>query len=416
MLPVFMSDLPIIQRILLSQHRQFRFCDVPLTHPESGEPLKQICLLGANGAGKSSVLHQLYRTFQFLCGSPGSGSGHGDDALILVSVRASGKKTLLLAMKGSGQIKIGETAFWFDEGIESSPDWKALPQAMPGFQEFVEFFSEYRIAEGEDLPTFGAPTALSYFSPGRWTVNSTPLLSFQGFLQQCRAERQRQYHEFLSQDENRQRTVDVVEQEFQKEYPGVLFALAELWKETLAANFMSFRPGYEPPFHCEVTGDDLEFASLASGLRRYLLGTAELYSRFFHHPEYSSVLFLETPEAGLHPSLVSTLMQFYQGMTEEHPGQLFVETHSEEVAARFPPEARFHFHFDRENGIHCTTDFVPRKEESSSRSSQRKTRRAGLPSRSPRVERLRRAIRETADQDELADLIDEVISFKRDRQ
>lgn len=408
-----MFEVPVVQRLILSQYRQFRYCDLPLAHPETGQPLQQVCLLGANGAGKSSVLHQLYRAFQFLSGNPGSGSAGRDDSLVLVGVQTS-EGLRYLAMAGSGEVVLGESAFWFKPGIETSPDWGALPRVMPGFEEFADFFREYTINDPDEHPHFAPPTALSYFSPGRWTVNSEPLLSFQGFLQKQRADRQRQYHEFLNREENRKRTVDEVELEFQKEYPGVLFALAELWQETLAANFITFRPGYEPPFRCEVTGDDLEFSSLASGLRRYLLGTAQLYAQFFLHPEYSGVLFLETPEAGLHPSLVATLMAFYQGLVSEHPGQLFVETHSEDIAGHFPPEARFHLHFDRENGIHATTDYVPRPKEP--KSSKERSRKPVLPSRSPRVERLRRAIQATADQDELADLIDEVISLKQDRK
>lgn len=404
-----MPELPVIQRIILSQYRQFRFCEVPLTHPDTGAPLRQVCLLGKNGSGKSSLLLQLYRAFQFLSGAEVLPPSEEDDSLVLVEIIAGGD-TLFLAFRGAGNPAEEGNALWFDPSITESPDWEALPDATPGYEDFIDFFSEYRIDNHEKIPEFVAPAALSYFSPDRWMMNNRPLPSFEGFLRDRRAERQRQYHDFLRREENRTRTVDEVEHEFQEQFPGVLFALADLWRETLAENFITFRPGYEPPFHCRVTGDDLDFSSLASGLRRYLIGTAELYSRFFHHPEYSGILFLETPETGLHPSLVSTLMQFYQELNVEHPGPLFVETHSDVVAARFAPEERFHFQFDPEEGVRCTLDSAPR--HGAPAKSERPGRRR---SRSPRVERLRRAIRETADQDELADLIDEVISFRRDR-
>lgn len=414
-----MSELPAIHRLILSQFRQFRFCDLDLRNPRNGEPLRQVCLLGTNGAGKSSVMAQLYRASRFLAGM-GSGAENPAgpdprDSLILVGVAVAGEP-FYLAMKGTGSPEVGENARWFRGEIETSPDWAALSRAMPGFQDFIEFFSDYEISNEEEFPTFSAPTALSYFAPSLWTVNGRPLSSFEGFLLEKRAERQRQYHEFLQREENRDRTVAEVEAEFQKEFPGVLFALAGVWRETLAADCLTFRPGHEPPFHCLVTGDDLEFSSLASGLRRYLLGTAELYSRFYQHPEYSGILFLEMPEAGLHPSLTATLMKFYQDLAGGHPGQLFLETHSEEVAARFAPEERFHLRFDPELGIVCSTDYVPSPDlprEGGGRSpSSKNGRRSG---RSPRVERLRRTIQETVDQDELADLIDEVISLKRGR-
>ena len=146
-----MPEIPVVQRLVLSQYRQFRYCDLSLTHPESGEPHKQICLLGANGAGKSSVLLQLYRCFQFLAGNPGTGSADNDSSLILMGIRSS-LGLHYLAMLGSGEIELGETAFWFDSDIESSPDWKALPQVMPGFDEFVEFFGDYLVEEPEQSP------------------------------------------------------------------------------------------------------------------------------------------------------------------------------------------------------------------------------------------------------------------------
>ncbi len=410
-----MPEIPVIHRLTLSQFRQFRFCDLDLRNPRTGAPLRQTCLLGTNGSGKSSVMSQLYRTLELLSGRENAVDQNPSDALILVGL-ATAENPIYLAMTGSGIPEIGENAFWFRGEIESSPDWEALSVTTPGFRDFTEFFAEYRIKNKEDYPKFSVPTALSYFAPSHWTVNSRPLSSFQDFLQEKRAERQRQFHEFLQRGENRDRTVAEVEEEFQQVYPGVLFALAELWKETLAADCLAFRPGHEPPFHCLVTGDDLEFTSLGSGLRRYLLSTAELYSRFYLHPEYSGILFLEMPEAGLHPSLVATLMEFYQDLLGEHPGQLFLETHSDEVAARFAPEERFHLQFDQELGIVCSTDYVvtpenPR-ESSENQSSSTSLRRTG---RSPRVKRLGRAIQNTADQDELADLIDEVISLKRGR-
>lgn len=407
-----MSEIPVLEHLVLSRFRQFRHCDIDLTHPRTGEPLRQICLTGANGTGKSTLLTQIHRAYRLASSSesesPVASVANPGDSLALFGFRTESGRCHL-AVPGESGPDGSARGRWFGPELESSPEWEALAENPVGYAEFVDRFSDFALGEDNSPPSFADADTLSWFSPRQFVVNGQPLEGFNSFLAAKRAERQRQYHEFLQRDENRERTVAEVEHEFQQIFPGVLFALDDLWRGTLERNHLRFRPGHEPAFQCLVTGDEFEFDSLGSGLRRYLLGTAELFSRSFQQPDSSEILFLELPESGLHPELAAEWMSFHQTRLAQHPGRLFVETHLEQISSRLAPEEVFELRCDPERGVVCESKGA----NAGSAPASDQTDRPGRGPHMARLERIKRTIRETDDQDELADLIDEVISFRR---
>lgn len=46
-------------KLFIPDYQQFRHLELDFTHPETGEPLNQICLIGPNGTGKTTILELL---------------------------------------------------------------------------------------------------------------------------------------------------------------------------------------------------------------------------------------------------------------------------------------------------------------------------------------------------------------------
>ena len=76
-----------IKRLILSQFRQFNFCDLDFTHPVTGEVLNEVCLLGLNGSGKSMILSQIYHSIDSALLPLSTQPGATDDSLILTEFR-----------------------------------------------------------------------------------------------------------------------------------------------------------------------------------------------------------------------------------------------------------------------------------------------------------------------------------------
>ena len=55
-----MSDAPVLKRLLILRDERLPFIDLDLTDPETGSPLDEICLIGPNACGKSTLLARLH--------------------------------------------------------------------------------------------------------------------------------------------------------------------------------------------------------------------------------------------------------------------------------------------------------------------------------------------------------------------
>jgi hypothetical protein len=188
--------------------------------------------------------------------------------------------------------------------------------------------------------------------------------------------------------------------------------LREAWDSLLAPANLRIDFAREEGFIFDSGGAAVPSGRLGGALARLLLQTG-LAATFA-----SDWLFLDTPEAGLHPLLARQLMPLFRSLTGSRSSRRIVATQSAEVAAAFPPESRLRLlpqpggSLRVERGIAAEgagldeilrSDFgvgaatVPPKPK---------------PVRDERPGRLKRAIRRSENEGELADLIDEAISFR----
>ena len=404
-----MPDTPRITRIILSRFRQFGFCDILLTHPETGDPLSRICFLGPNGIGKTTVLDQLFCVL-----SPKNApiEAASEDALILVGIEIDGEH-LFRASDGTNH----EHPVWFQGNLEDSSRWSSLENNPPGFQEFIERFSDYTLSADPDIPT----DSLAYFSPGKNTLNGSSVAGFREFLEAREIDRAASYHEFLKHPNNRDRTVAEIDGEFAATHPDVLESLQELWEPVLAPAFLEFNPADSGSLASTQTGDEIVFDALSPGLRNHLLRIARLHAHYFEQPSWAGFLFLDDPDTGLNPDLARGQMQFFHDLYSDRPGQIFATTHSPRVASLFAAEERISLQFDSERGVAIGEKIVPKPAEPEEEPEPNPISETGpitRPISTPDQERLaqiKRAMEETDDQVELADLLDEMMALRSKR-
>lgn len=401
-----MAESPRIVRLVLSRFRQFGFCDIPLVDPVSGAPLEKVCFTGPNGVGKSTAIAQLLAALT----PPGVGDARSPaNSLVLVGLRIGGD-TIFLATDGSP----GSEARWFDGEIVATSEWTALSEEPPGLTRFAKKFADHEL---HILPGFDAGT-LAFFSATSSEVGGAATGGFSELLEAKSRQRHEAYHDFLHLPENRDRTIAEVEENFAAHHPDPVAAMAELWTPALEAAQLSFSSGETPGLVSLRSGENIAFSALSPGLQRHLIRLATIHDQFTGGGERLGFLFLDDPEDGLTPDLARSEVAWFTEVFAEVSGQLFASTHSPRVASLFSAEERIALEFDEECGVVVASRLHQAAgnpaEGSEGEAGQGIASTSRWKPTTTRVSRLRRAIEEAED-DELADLIDDMISLRKDR-
>lgn len=393
-----MSDTPVLKRLLILRDERVPFVDLDLTHPETGEALPELCLIGPNGCGKSNLLARIH---EVVSGEPRwleSGDGY-----FLAKYGFDGEDLYLARAFGGGPGHVCRDA------IERGGLWKRLAEEAPPFEEFPALASAELVLGA--APGFDRAVSL-WLEDSRNRIDGQPAPDLEAFLREILQECREAFHRFLRIPGNREKTIAELERDFEAGSPHALPLLREAWDSLLAPANLRIDFAREEGFIFDSGGAAVPSGRLGGALARLLLQTG-LAATFA-----SDWLFLDTPEAGLHPLLARQLMPLFRSLTGSRSSRRIVATQSAEVAAAFPPESRLRLlpqpggSLRVERGISSEgagldeilrSDFgvgaapVPPKPK---------------PVRDERPGRLRRAIRRSENEGELADLIDEAISFR----
>jgi len=387
--------------------------------------LNEVCLLGTNGSGKSTILSQIYHSIDSSLIPCSSQPGATNDSLILTQFSLEDQSFYQARSGSPDAYRFGEVS-WFRSDIEQTKRWAKLPEKPLSYRKFIRQFSDHKFGKKES-PELPAPT-LAFFSPQLAYVDSIEAENFYDFLYNRRRQRQDLYHTFLKHDENRERTVADVEADFEALTPNPLKALKGLWNQVLNEIGITFQPSKEPPLVSSHTGEEISFYSLSPGLQSYLLRIALVFCQYYNQPDRRGFVFLDLPECGLSPELAVSLIQFFQPNQPEHPGQLFIATHETEVAVQFEPQSLINLEFDEETGFvyherieigeEAEEEKIVAETESVSEGNEVKADEeapATLLKRAAanRYSRLKRQIQNLEDEDKLADLVDEAFSIRK---
>ncbi|MEM9282875.1 MAG: AAA family ATPase [Verrucomicrobiota bacterium] len=399
---------PSIGRLILSRLQPFQFCDLNFTDPTSGAALPEVCLIGDNGTGKSTVLSQLYYSFEPKLLPTVSNPNHQENSLVLTQFIFE-DRALYQARPGSCQAEAAGQVAWFSHSIEKELAWQRLKETLPGYQEFLENFGPHQLEQSE-FPVL-TDTSSIFFSPQLTVIDSRDAGNFESLIHSCHTERRNAYHTFLESEENRDRTVSEVEADFLQQFPDPLAAIAENWKPLLDELALEFSPNHPAPLRSTSTDEAFRFESLSPGLQSYLFRTALIVRQGSSRSVPPGITCLDEPECGLSPELIESFIDACRSSSR----QLVVATHLENVAGQFEGHevirltrnASTH-HIQAESLVPLDDLSEPAEGDSSPAASPKKPNPG-----SRHYTQLIRKIQETEDQDELADLIDEAMFLRK---
>jgi energy-coupling factor transporter ATP-binding protein EcfA2 len=405
-----MSHSQRLTRLVLSRYRQFRFCPIDFAPEESGNGIRDLCLIGPNGSGKSTLLAELYQALNPATLPLKETSAESDDALHLAKYTRGGTEFYVARIPGEAP----EHTLYFRNEIETSTEWETLNEDPPSFRQFRDRFADFLIEEPEN---FRAPTSPVWFSPERNLLDGEPLESFASFVGKKENQREADFHHYLMLPENREKTVSAIEREFSQLTPDVLIEVEEIWNRILQPTFNRVALGNEEGPVVTRDGNALPFSALSPALQRLLLQIGHLLAHPGSEAHLPGPLFLDSPEEGLHPSTILDMIPLYRALVPGRHRSILTATHSPLIAAQFPPAQRLRLELD-ENGNTTVKPGVSAEGADPNQILKSDFQLSRLqpgpgPLPATRYSKLKRAIQSTDDQDELADLIDEVMTIRK---
>lgn len=405
-----MTEIPALKRLLIFRDSRLPFADLDFSDTTTGAPLAGCCLIGPNGIGKTTILGYLHA---LLSGRPCPGSEDHPGFLLAKFDSAEGD----FYYARSASVSDGN---FFPVDIEKSDFWKERADPSIDLTAFNTALSKY-ILPNPSISSFLRDHCL-------WLGESCDLdgvrqtEDFSAFLQSLTRRREECFHQFLRDPRNRDKTIAEVELAFETESPEALLHLRSIWQRLLASTEIQVDFSTpQGPFL--VKSGKSALPQLSGAIQRLLLRSAFVLGHIQRTPvaEASPIkLFCDSPELALHPRLAMDYFAFLRTpiqSSELHSPILYLATHSPELAASFSPEQRLRL----ENDSAGTLITVRSKDRDLDRILERDFGMENLvASPSPlrdsdttyrHTQRLKRAIRESEKEDELANLIDEMISF-----
>ncbi len=409
-----LSSPYLIERIILSNHQQFAHCDIDLCHPGSNEPMRECCFIGVNGTGKTDLLKALYRSIS----RPDERSNFDPEPLVLTKIRTSSSSFYQLQCDVSDS---DGDILRYHVALEEDESWQQLAETPFTVSEFVEVFQDYRYSSDDDPGTVQSDPEYpftAFFSPSETLVNGKVSEGLTEFLADLNREREAEFFSFLKQADNRSKTVEEAEVDFLQESPNILMGLKEIWDKMIVPSGLSFQAEGGGRLVANMAGAEVNFSNLSTALRCLLFKTGQVYRHYFRKNYQPGFLFLIEPETSLHPELQFNLINLYRSILSNHPSQLFVSTHSPLIATQFSEHSRILLNLESDGTVRVTRGKAPQGGDLN----QILMKDFGLKTVKPQerseptgdYSKLKRAIRESDEQeDELADLIDQVVTIRR---
>lgn len=413
-----MFETTLIERLILFSVHPFGRERFDFRDPESGETLRSVCLHGPNGCGKSVVLSCLRSVLDPAWTLPPDGVA-GPGAFLFAKL-SSGEESRWLARGLGPQEGASEGPHWFLEDLEGAEAWGRLDAEDWDLKRFLEAFSDWRIPE-TPLASDDALVFLGGESerPGAGAADETAWLE----EAVCRARRDRDqaFLSYLAHPQSQERSVAEVREHFDALEPDPLEEVRRFWGEATAEIGLALVTEPRLAFRSAASGRTVAIESVSPSLRRLLrsafvgrLGRPEAGERG------ARFLLIDSPESGLGGDLPSGLARFLLEAGRRRGAQTFVATLSPEVAALFSEGETRRLRFDGGRSA-CIAVAAPERESEVSGDdadvdgeSEVEEDGGGLPVPPgfASLGALKRAIQETEDQEELADLIDRLVSMR----
>jgi hypothetical protein len=388
-------------------YQQFQDVFLDFTHPETGEPLDKICLIGANGTGKTVVLEMIFESIRKAIDGTTFKKQRSKQGCAIIKYQWGMKSYIsLIGQSQPFVFEIGKpvsaklegiiayTPFSFHEFEEEllSSNVRNELFSVPHFETVTGYLSTvdprnllvYMPSEGihnsystlVNVPETNLDNAINHHlsDPSLAIISSDNVISFWNNLVFHVYQRLRTRMEFIGLPENRTRTIGSLDDEFDSIHPQILEQLNSIWEGILS------KAGLELDFervkiplglddnleaYIRLKGKDaiIPYSEISSGIRNYIFALGHLFSLYFNREISKGFLLVDEPENGLFPDFLYDLVDVYRQATIDKNGknntQMFFATHNPIIAAQFEPHERIILEWNDDGSVRTRRGVAP---------------------------------------------------------
>ena len=385
--------------ILIKGFQQFQDTFLDFTHPETGEPLDKICLIGKNGTGKSTVLNIISLA---LAGNVEGKNFEKFHGIVLIKIKDKNKHSYIVNF-GSKDSKV-ENIYFSKSDIENYTFFKRIVKSkgsrpelshiitsfLAGINKYIgiELESKYSFKNNNDdlflkvpcetgtneyfdindVPKTDLNSALPLFS-NRVAFNEisfSTIVEFWTLLIYNIKKRDNDQATFENLPENLNKTKRQLIEEFDQRNPKILTKIGELWNRILdhtglefdvegASNPIQLTDNLKAYIKVKATGERIQYNQLSTGIRNFIFRLGHIYSLYFNREIKRGFLLVDEPENSLFPDFLYDLIDIYREITLDKNGenntQSFFATHNPIIAAQFEPYERIILEWNAEGTV-----------------------------------------------------------------
>jgi energy-coupling factor transporter ATP-binding protein EcfA2 len=384
-----------IGKIIIKGFQQFENFCLDLVNPETGKPPEKVCFIGPNGTGKSTLLQLITQLLNQANGAATHPNVLENQPFFAVKIYTP-SGYFFACYRFYGGIYFGDSSYvvYYNADVEHSDEWHKFVTDPTQYTVPVNFCVQHHIpsqpvpplASDKDLvihvpadqslllqndpPHTTLNDALNLFQhfPVFHSVSIANAVEFWKVLIYLVKKRESDYQQYLKNPENKKKTVEEVETEFEKNNPEILPKIGELWNRILAKAGLEFdthearipvqlNENLQAYIKVKSSGQPLNYNHLSSGIRNYIFKLGHIRALYFQRKIERGFLLVDEPENSLYPDLLYDLIDEYLSIIENT--QLFVATHSPIIAAQFEPYERIHLDFDERGFVTATHGVTP---------------------------------------------------------
>jgi predicted ATP-dependent endonuclease of OLD family len=378
-----------ICKVYIKGFQQFEDLELDFTNPKTGEPLDKMCFIGRNGTGKSTILKYLYQIIHSL-----GLNGFIRAPFIISKVKVQNNFYYTLHSES-----LKEKFLIYNSEIEKeNKNWIVDLYGIPEFSQiYTNKYSRYLLNSKEqekfieyvqlsknssdliifspaeslqnnyldisDLPMTDLNAALLLYKsfPSTHIISNEKVHEFWTLLIYLIKKRENDFREYESREENQNKTVKTVKEEFDKVNPKILNKLSEIWNKILnraglefdvanASNPVQLTDNLKAYIVSKSTKKTIPYNALSTGIRNYIFRIGHIYSLYFNREVKRGFLLLDEPENSLYPDFLfdwmETFLEIIKDKNGENNTQVFISTHNPIIAAQFEPYERIILEWD----------------------------------------------------------------------
>jgi predicted ATP-dependent endonuclease of OLD family len=379
-----------ICKVYIKGFQQFEDLELDFTNPKTGEPLDKICFIGRNGTGKSTILRILNQIIHNI-------GNYRPSYFLLVKVKIQNNFFYLVNLNRENFKEVliyhsdieKENKYWIEDmklfadqkigQLELDKYLKYLlnPEERKNLYSSVALkrdssdllvFSPAETSHNnylgiQDVPETRLNDALALykeFLPAQ-IVSNENIIEFWKLLIYLIKKRENDFREYESQEENQNKTVKTVKEEFDRVNPKILNKLSEIWNKILnraglefdvanASNPVQLTDNLKAYIVNKSTKKTIPYNALSTGIRNYIFRIGHIYSLYFNREVKRGFLLLDEPENSLYPDFLFDWMETFSEIIKDKNGenntQVFISTHNPIIAAQFEPYERIILEWD----------------------------------------------------------------------